>query len=285
MPKKLIILISGKKQSGKNTLAHQIVADLLNAHLPYATAYVNDEGDLFIEERQRGCYLGESPKLTTKLDIGPGGRDAACGWCGHELVRIMSFADPIKDFCMKVMGLRHEQVYGSDSQKNTATHLLWDNLPAYLRWKHAQRTWWNPLSWLAFREGPMTAREVMQVFGTDLIRSWHPDAWAKALIQRAIEASEPLVIVPDMRFPNELAAGCDADEDDDDDVMVRAVRLQRNVSNDSHLSETALDGTPLHRFDLVIPPDATVSSQHSVAHPRVMNWFAEAGLLPLKKAA
>ena len=73
-------------------------------------------------------------------------------------VKLYSFADGLKQLCMEFFGLSHNQVYGTDTDKNTKTNIMWEDIP----------TWQN--SSLNTNRGAMTSRELLQYFGTDVMR-------------------------------------------------------------------------------------------------------------------
>ena len=141
---------------------------------------------------------------------------------GDNVCKLYNFADPLKRaVCMDVLGLTYTQCYGDDADKNTLTKC---NL----------------------KGSPMTAREVMQYVGTDIFRTMKHDVWSAATINRIEKDAPFLALVADCRFPNEV------------ECIKKAggwvVKLERNVYNSSHASETALDHTYFSRdnFDLVI---------------------------------
>jgi hypothetical protein len=221
--KRLIVVISGKKGSGKNTAANQIVAQYLNKMVdPLVMPWSVDNLGLL---RYRN--------LPVPAEAIP------------FRVAFLSFAAPIKHFCMDVLGLTHDQCWGTDDDKNTLTKFRWDNVAS----KHG-----------SLRQGFMTARDVMQVFGTDLMRTWHPDVWAEACAAMAVKETVELTLITDCRFPNEVdvfrkikgqIADCD----------IWLIRLLRSPYNDQHPSETALDTYPLSQFDLVVPDHPGVAAQ------------------------
>ena len=67
-------------------------------------------------------------------------------------VKLYSFADGLKSLCMQFFGLSHEQVHGSEKDKNTPSKIMWEDIP----------TWEN--SSLNKNRGTMTARELLQYF-------------------------------------------------------------------------------------------------------------------------
>ena len=54
-------------------------------------------------------------------------------------VKQYNFADGLKNFLIDVMGLRYEQVWGTEEQKNSKTTYLWENLPDFIRWENGGR--------------------------------------------------------------------------------------------------------------------------------------------------
>ena len=47
-------------------------------------------------------------------------------------IKLYSFADELKQFCINVFGLRHEQCYGSNEEKNMPTALKWKDMPGII---------------------------------------------------------------------------------------------------------------------------------------------------------
>lgn len=161
--------------------------------------------------------------------------------------KIYNFADPLKkDICMNILGLTYDQCYGSDMDKNTATHIFWEG--KYL-----------------------TAREVMQVVGTDLFRSMYNNVWVDATIKKILTEKLDLAIIADCRFPNEVKAVKEAGG--------VVIKLNRNPHNSNHASETALDPENYDGkdFDLILPNDHfTINEQISaifnfLSHKKVMS--------------
>lgn len=123
---------------------------------------------------------------------------------GELNVLVVCFADFLKQIVTRCFGATHGQVNGTDKDKNT------------------------PLSC------GKTAREVMQIVGTDWFRSLEPACWINNYKWILDNTTTPLIITPDVRFPNEVA------------LIQRmgghVIRLLRApFPDDRHESETALD--------------------------------------------
>ena len=136
---------------------------------------------------------------------------------------VYNFADPLKQMCIDIFGLTYEQCYGSDDNKNELVNCLWPETSK-----------------------PMSAREVMQYVGTNIFRKMQHNVWADATIRRIQDEKLPLSLIADCRFPNEVEAIKNAGG--------LVVKLNRNLYDSTHESETALDEDRYDQsnFDLVI---------------------------------
>ena len=94
-----------------------------------------------------------------------------------DSISVYSFADALKQkVCKDVLGLTEEQVNGTDEQKNSPTIYKWDSLTDGIRYTNSVET--EPIrkggtrsqyeEVPVLRSGSMTAREIMQVVGTDI---------------------------------------------------------------------------------------------------------------------
>jgi hypothetical protein len=146
---------------------------------------------------------------------------------------LTAFAEPLKRMCVEILGLRPEGVYGTDAEKNSPSHILWDGFTMDIRLKYSKEI--DHLDGRDLpRTGPMTNREVLQVMGTDIFRAIYGDVWAKAPFNRDWSGHD-VVILTDCRFPNEKKVTEDAGG-----VIIRLERSTGFVDN--HPSEIALDG-------------------------------------------
>lgn len=232
----ILIGFSGRKQSGKGTLC-RFIADNAQEILRPA-----------VHEFPEG-FITTDPSVAK-----------------------VSMAGQLKRLCHELLGLRYQQCYGSDADKNTTTHLRWEHLPHYhdiiekcfheayeeALAAHRAQPWWCRLverllgsvqthaaniAWLKIPVGYMTAREVLQQVGTEIIRRMDPDAHSRACIHEAMNSSASVVLCDDLRFPDEIEAW--------QKVGGRVIRLTRATDNhDSHVSETKLDG--YRGFDAVV---------------------------------
>lgn len=121
---------------------------------------------------------------------------------------IYSFATPLKQLCVDILGLDPRQCYGEDRYKNEEVNCYWEGKQ-------------------------LTAREVMQIVGTEWFRTMQHNVWADATIRKIQKEAPEIAVIDDCRFPNEVEAIQNAGG--------FVIKLNRNVYNSDHASEVALD--------------------------------------------
>lgn len=233
-----IIAFSGKKQSGKTTCANFIYGLYLSQINAFETVTVNKQGLLeIVKKDDDNVFIVDPPRYYQKLD----GCDVYILNVIEQIskyIKIYSFADPLKlDICMNILGLTYDQCYGTDDQKNTETHIKWQD--KYL-----------------------SSREVMQFVGTDLFRKMFENVWPSSAIRKIQKDSPGIALITDCRFPNEVQA-------------IRenggtVVRLTRNENSSSdHISENVLnrENFDWNMFDYIIDnKDMTILEQCNAVH-------------------
>lgn len=153
-------------------------------------------------------------------------------------VAVTAFAEELKEMCITILGLKRDEVYGTDEQKNKLSRIRWDNFSDEIRKKYATETFEDSVTigklWPKPRTGRMTNREVLQVMGTDIFRAIYSDVWAEAPFNKDWKDHD-VVILTDCRFPNEVEA-----IDNHDGIIIQMMR--HTGLSDDHPSETSLDG-------------------------------------------
>lgn len=208
-----IIGISGRKQSGKNTAANYINGVILKQRLMVEDFKINNEGALEIFTSNSNAEKGWGIFDVCRKD-----REFV-EYADHELwpyIKVYHFADALKDMSASLFGLKTENLYGTDKQKNVKTKLKWDDMPTK-----------------EDKVGAMTYREFLEYFGTKIIRKIKNDAWVNTTINKIFNENSELAIIPDVRFPNEVQA-----IKDNGGIVIR---LTRNVCKSTVDCETALD--------------------------------------------
>lgn len=214
-----VVGISGRKQAGKNTVANILHGLVLKENGLIKDYNIGGDGQLMILTEDSSGNEGWGEFDVSRQDSNFVQYAERNMW---PFVKLYSFADHLKWICVKLFNIPHECVWGTDEQKNQLQeHLVWENMA--------------PVSRL-HGEGPMTAREFMQFFGTDICRSMYEPIWVNSCINKIQQEQSGLAIIADVRFPNEAKAI--------EQAGGRLVRLTRKVFEDSHSSEVALDDYP-----------------------------------------
>ncbi len=215
--KQKILLFSGKKESGKNTLANFLQGlELLNlGFIKEFEVSSKTKGELWVKTHDN---------VYGRLDLSPFNPEVA-EFASKNLwpfIKQYSFADDLKHICMNILLLNYEQCFGTNEQKNSYTKYHWENMPG--------------LSYTDYmnRQGPMTAREIMQYVGTEIFRKIYSGVWVEACLNRIQREASDLALITDCRFPEEVSGGKYAG--------AKVIRLTRNINpSDTHSSETSLD--------------------------------------------
>ena len=275
-----IVALSGKKQSGKNTSANFLFGLSMWSILDEETKEplidyfkIDDKGRLIIPVDFGPEKGGVQPGI-----FDPASREQAVQIFLSNFVwphvKLYSFADAVKNICINVLGLKDEQCYGTDEQKNTPTNIRWKDVPGFPANKPLEK-----LQKLGFNLGEdwtpealMTARHVMQYVGTDIFRKMYPDVWVDTTMRNIQNEGSELAIITDCRFPNEVQGIQKAGG-----VVLRLKRAPF-AGKDEHASETQLDPEVFDwsRFnDVISNEDMTIEQQNEA----VFNSLVKLGVL------
>ncbi len=257
MANKLTIVLSGKKQAGKSSCAKLILAEFINKKI--------GQKRFILDKLNKEIVLIDSFNNNKIINIDYPSPEVKQLYSTYS-AKVYSFADPLKEFCINVLGLSPIQCYGSDDDKNSLTHISWDDMSEEIRVKYSRPRRGSgghkPAS------GAMTAREVMQVFGTDVCRKIDTNCWARGTYSAIKNEGYDLAVITDARFPNEVTIGTE--------TGAKVVRLLRHPHEDHHDSEKALDNFPLGEYSLIIDnTDKTMQDTHKVVRESVLAWFTD----------
>ena len=240
-----IIAISGKKQSGKSTCGNFLVGSAMLSMGLLEYAYISEEGDLIVPYESGN---GETKPCSFPVTSFHPNVTAFLSENVWPEIKIYSFADTLKISCMNILGLTHEQCYGTEEDKNTETILDWSSVDPSKQ-----------------KSGKLTAREALQYVGTNFFRRIYPNVWVDSTIRR-IEAEQPkLAVVVDCRFPNEVEGIQKAGG--------KVIRLTKNPfeGQDDHPSETALDD--YDNFDAVIDnSEMSIGEKNEAIYNQLADW-------------
>lgn len=261
--------LSGTKQSGKTTCMNFLYGTIMQkngviSQDPHKNRFgISKQGKLLVpvdytdslgsEKSGMGEFDWDSPSYENQQ---------YCENLIFPYVQEFSFAKPLKDMCIDLLGLTYEQCYGTDEQKNSLTNLLWEDMPGFIKIVLDDEGFavLEPI-----RKGLMTAREVLQYVGTDIFRKIYEKVWTANGIKRFIASATGFGAFSDVRFPNEL--------DVIHDEGGKVVRFLRRPKIDLHKSEIAMDELPDDAYDAVLDNrDMSIPEQNEAVHQILLGW-------------
>lgn len=225
-----IIVLSGRKQSGKTTCRNFLYGYIMRFVGVIDKFAIKHDGTLWVPTQ----FIKDNEVINGMGGIDPD--DSSFEFAAYARERIWpfvksySFADELKNIAMNVFGVNYNQCYGTDDEKNTPINIKWKDIKFALSAADKKKFAKELKS-----DEYITARKFLQVFGTEVCRKMQGDCWVDACF-RKIEREQPnLAIITDARFPNEIQASLD--------YKSTVVRFTRGPfkGKDEHESETALD--------------------------------------------
>ena len=182
-----IIGFAGKKQSGKNTACNFILAMKLAEVGICQTSRLNDNGEIEVTD-----ILGEKPADMEWIPFKDPHVDVAKLFENElkDYIQLYALANSLKQLAVDILGLKPEQVFGTDKQKNSLTNIRWEDMPG----KEAQ----------SHKPGKMTSREVLQYVGTDFFRKFYPNVWLDSCLRKIEQEAPEIALISDVRFKNEI---------------------------------------------------------------------------------
>ena len=215
-----ILGISGAKQSGKTTCSNFLHGYQLRLHEAVTKFMMNDKGEPLVNAMTTN-EKGEEEEGVGVLDVSRLDNEFVdyASQMVWPYVKAFSFADPLKLLAIHLFGLTEQQCYGSGEDKDTKTPV---------KTKFMRKLLNKDLGDKKF----LTAREFLQLFGTDVCRAIKSDIWTNSCLPRIKDSNTELAIISDCRFPNEVDAI--------KSVGGKVIRLTRCPHEDNHASETAL---------------------------------------------
>lgn len=159
----------------------------------------------------------------------------------NKTAAITSFAGPIKRFVHDYCGVDMRYLDGTNEEKDTIVGQWGTYFNEDIQYKYDK-----------FRASPVTGRQLLQVYGTDIFRSINPSFWIDLLKTRVErcdfdlyegEGEPDYVFITDVRFQNEV--------DRIIEMGGSCIKLDRAQFSDNHPSETSIDTIPEGLFKAV----------------------------------
>ena len=250
-----ILGFAGKKQSGKNTCCNFLQMLKFHEFGVCKNATLNQSGQIMVSD-----LFGETVSDVEMFPLSEEYVDISQLLQNFGACKIYAFADTLKEFAVDVLGLEYNQVYGTNQEKNSPTHLRWENMPGIVTKKVFTQSSYvgyeDEITGITYHEpGPMTGREVLQYFGSDVCRNMYENIWFDACIRRIRKDNPELALISDVRFPNEIKG-----LQEEGGIVFG---LPRDLFNDSHKSEQV----DLSLCDYILPEgdiDITTKALYNV---------------------
>lgn len=242
-----IIGIAGKKQAGKNTLANFLCGLQLQWNGIIEDFDINEDGSLWVRGIPVVINGKEITDKTFMLDVTQNNKLEFARWAADSMwpfIKNYSFAEALKEIAIDLFDIPREYAYGTDEQKKKVVdHLLWENMPgvitpkvidgSMISWSESRDTLVEEMGLVEHEPGPMTVREFLQFFGTDVMRNIYDSVWVNRCIKDIVTEGSYIAVVSDCRFDNEVRAL--------QKQGGKVVGLTRDIFGDKHVSENSLD--------------------------------------------
>lgn len=233
-----ILAFCGVAQSGKNTLSNFLHGCQLKSYGVIHDFKILNSGDLITVIKDENNRTTEGKLDITRTDF------EFASWAVENmwpLVKNYAFATHLKEIGINLFNIPREYAYGNNELKNIKLdHLRWENMPGITTIKEFS------CYGLDYHEpGPMSTREWLQFFGTEVTRRMYDGVWVDRTLKDIKNEDSMLSIITDCRFLNE----CEAIHKDGGKI----IKLTRGLNSNNrmnHASEN--DFEKFTSFDAVL---------------------------------
>ncbi len=251
MRNKLTIVFSGKVGSGKSSAVNFTLCEYLNRKIGKKRfSLANSKEALIVDHfnNERTMSVEYPNGLTQLYDT--------------YSVKVYSFSDPVKKFCVNTLGLDYAQCNGSVEDKDSPTHICWEDIFEPIREKYSRPR--RGSGGIKPASGFMTANEVIKVVENDIFRRVDANCWARSLYSMIHEEGYDLAIVGNAAYPNEVTMGSE--------IGAKSIRLMRSV----HKEQDSMDDFPLGEYSFVLDNSKlTMNETHAKIKGKILDWFQE----------
>jgi hypothetical protein len=231
-----ILILSGKKESGKTSAARFLYGYTLKKIGLISRYNITNEGKLLVNSRS-----ADDVEAMGEFNIE--NRDPLFKAYASENIwpniKLYNYADRLKDALHHIFGIDYKFLY---EDKNAKTHITWKRFAPMM----PPRTISKIKKEFKY-DLEMTGRELCQQFG-HLCRLVDENCWVDRCVEQINRERPDLALIGDCRFPNELTRT----KNFNFELEVRTVRFKKQVDNDTHESEVGLDDWPDEKFDFVL---------------------------------
>ncbi len=230
-----ILVISGCKQSGKDSAMNYVAGYLLKQAGIISHFELDDKGNLLINYEVQNPETGELSEELGLLDMARMDPEFVRGaskkiW---PTIKPYRFADTLKEVCVAVFQLNRADLYGTDADKDKISHI---------KWADVHKLFNTPVAKQKNKGEFLTNRQCLEVIGTDICRVIYNRCWIESCYNRILQEDWPFSVVTDCRFPDEVEYS--------KELGAKVVRLTRRPLKSTHKAETSL--LTYEGFDAVI---------------------------------
>lgn len=234
-----LVILAGKKQSGKTSTADFLTANEMLIMRLIDGFSIDIDNNIVVKKGDESAVINFSNQSRTFKEM----MDS----CVYPHIRPFGFADRLKKAVNLIFGIPLQLLYGSDEDKNSLTKITQQDFLSAV-----SITTRNAFKKdVGTTEGYMSIRQILQWFGTDVCRKIKETVWVDGLIEDVFEHKPQIAVIHDCRFKNELYAFDDI-ESNEDVASVTKILFRRGNSEDSHSSENDIEDVDISKFDLVI---------------------------------
>ena len=262
-----ILVLAGKKQSGKSSAANFVVGYTLSQlgrsgvpFLPTNFTIDEEDGSLIINtavsDADDNVVIGNGVLDLNRKDDNFFNWSVNCMW---PYIKTYAFAERLKELATTIFNIPEELVYGSDEDKRKKTHITWKSMCRFLPPRKVSEIK------KAGKQGErMSVREFLQYFGTNVCRLLYDDCWTNACFKDIAIDGALMAVIQDCRFRNEIQAAKKAN--------AKIVKLERAPFDDDHNSENDLDSLNKTNYDLIVPPEVTIREKNQMILEAMYSW-------------
>lgn len=233
-----IIGFAGARQSGKNSACNFLVGQVLKDFGRIDDFRMNPDGNIIANTTYDINGVAEKGDIVVNLNRKDPAFVEYASLNIWPYAKIYAMADRLKETVATLFNIDIALLYGTDEDKQTLTKVKWADMHAFLtkaEVKELKKSDQNEY---------MTAREVLQYFGTNVCRKLYSDCWVNSCLSQIEQEQSKLALICDLRFQNEIDAVKAAGG--------KVILLKKDEFGASHASEAELRTVDESVFDGVI---------------------------------
>lgn len=255
---KLTILVSSRDSHVRLTVIKIILTEYLNRKIKNRRFEVTKQGKDFdiLDCYNNNEYVMVSEDCKTLSEL-----------ITTYPVKIFNFDDIAADICENLFGLDYAQCHGTNEDRHSPTHIVWEDLFTEIREKYSRPR--RGTGGTKPASGLLNSAELLGVLSGDILRRIDPNCIARALYKNIEEEECELSIINGGKNASEISLGTE--------IGCKAIRVIRSPLRSDTLD--SLSNFPLGEFSLVIDLSSTQLKEISrKLIPKLDDWFITYGI-------